>query len=96
MKREKKIAISAASFIVSFILFEFLTCGGLWINHVAFWSLGSTEQIVGDFKPDLVFSREARKRTIIPFILHKFSFIPRNTLSVRGTDGDLNLNDSNM
>ena len=87
MKREKKIAISAASFIVSFILFEFLTGGGLWINHVALWFPDNT-QIVGDFKLYPIFIEDARNRTIIPFVLHKFSFIPRNTLSVKGTEGD--------
>ena len=87
MKREKKIAISAASFIVSFILYVFLTGGGLCINYLAHWSLESPIQFVGDFKPDLGFSRDARFRTIIPFVLHKFSFIPENRLSVSKTDG---------
>ena len=83
-KRVVIIGISLAAFIVLFFIFEFLTFGGFIIRDLEFWLPDTrTEQVTGDFKPQLNFGDKREYSTIIPMILRKVELRPRNTIAIR-------------
>ena len=85
MKKKTLIWIAVLSLICLFLflLFEFFTFGGFVIGDVEQWRPDTrTEQVTGDFKPQLNFGDKREYSTIIPMILRKVSLRPTNSISV--------------